>query len=577
MSFVRRIKLKHRLVLTFLLVSIVPLIFISLYNLRISSSSVKRKISASTTQLLSLVNTNMVTEIEKYQYLCGSICVNEDIQNALLLENVTSGERNKMMLKIQGIVKTKIIYPAQAKNITIIDTKGNIFYNLGYDGFYAKDLDQILTSLNETEADSWTYVKTYRSRDIIVLARKIYNQYNTSQLLGYTLISIDEALFSKTTLTPVNLQEGSNIIFMDSSGVVLSSWDHSLELGKKFPSSDLIANINRINKSNGSFNLMLNGEQQLVNYFYNREIDKFFISFIPYSYINSESYLMAKDLVLSTSVVLFLCCIIISFLYRSISVPIHHMVTTCQKISSGNLMERIQDTSNDELSYLSNNINSMVEEIQGLLQAQKEHEQKKREVELQMLQYQINPHFLFNTLNTLKLVASMNHDQIVANGILSLSELLKNTLMNKKEYIMIEEELMNLKHYLSIMTIRYAANFHVSYQIDETLNHYQIPKLILQPMAENSILHGSRNDGSILELIISCYKENDDIILEVADDGIGFDSEHMIPDGLLKGLGTNNVNDRLRLNFGEEYGLTITSHPNEGTCCRLKLPKISIS
>lgn len=574
MNFFRKISLKHRLIITFLIVSIVPLLYISIYSLRLNSTAVKKKISASTTQLLSLVNTNMITEIEKYQYLCGSICVNEDIQNALLVNNFTSGEKNKIILHIQNIVKTKIIYPAQAKNITILDKDGNIFYDLGYDGFYEDDLDLILSNVKSAANDSWTYVKTYRSRDILVLARKIYNSYNTSQLLGYSLISIDENIFSKTVLTPVNIQKGSNIIFMDSNGLVLSSWDRSIPLGEKYDAPELIRSINAVNKKEGSFTLDINGKKQLVNYFYNSNIDKFFISFIPYSYINSESNMAAKDLMVTTAVVLTICCTVIVFIYTSISVPIRKMVHTCQNISSGNLNERIQDNSHDELSYLSYNINSMVEKIQGLLTAQKEHEKKKRELELQMLQYQINPHFLFNTLNALKLVATMNQDMVVSDGIRSLSELLKNTLINKQEFISIGDELNNLKHYLSIMTIRYAGSFHVTYDIEEELLSYEVPKLILQPLAENAVLHGSRNDGSILKILVRCYSLNDTIILELSDDGKGFDTKESKTTKILNGIGTNNVNDRIHLNFGEDFGLSIISSLGEGTVCRIKIPKI---
>lgn len=576
MKFFRKISLKQRLIITFLLVSILPLLFISIYSYRTNSATVKRKISTSTAQLLSLINTNMMTEIEKYQYLCGSICVNEDIQNALLMENITTAEKNKIMLHIQDLVKTKIIYPAQAKNITILDKDSNMFYSLGYDGFYDSDVEAILNNINSSELDSWNYVVTYRSRDILVLGRKIFNRYNTSQVLGYALISIDEQLFSKTVLEPVNLQRGSNIFFMDSNGIVLSSWDRSVPLGKKFAAPNLIRNINRINQKEGSFTLEIDGKQQLVNYSYNREIDKFFVSVIPYSYINSEANAAAKDFAITTAVVLGICCTVILFIYMSISLPIRKMVRICQNISLGNLDERINDGSHDELSYLSYNIDSMVEKIQGLLIAQTEHEKKKREVELQMLQYQINPHFLFNTLNALKLVANMNQDFVVSDGIRSLSELLKNTLVNKQEFITIEEELNNLKHYLSIMKIRYAGNFNVTYEIDEALLSCQVPKLILQPLAENSVLHGSKNDGTILEIVVQCHCENDTILFTLSDDGKGFSMGSKNNSPLLKGIGTSNVNDRIHLNFGEEYGLIISSAPGEGTVCILKIPKITV-
>lgn len=263
------------------------------------------------------------------------------------------------------------------------------------------------------------------------------------------------------------------------------------------------------------------------------------------------------------------------YTYMSISHPIDHMIRICQAISDGDLEMRIQDQANDELSYLSDNIDGMVTEIQLLLEQQQAGEAKKRELELRMLQYQINPHFLFNTLNTLRLVAQMNQDKIVSEGICSLSELLKNTLLNDREFITIQEEIDNLRHYFSIQAIRYAGSFHVSYEIEEELSGYLLPKLILQPLAENSVLHGTYNDGTVMEIHVSCKRDRDDILLVIRDEGKGFDMEDRSahPKGL-GGIGNRNVNDRIHLYFSDHYGLTITSSPGKGTCCTIRIPAL---
>ena len=264
------------------------------------------------------------------------------------------------------------------------------------------------------------------------------------------------------------------------------------------------------------------------------------------------------------------------YTYMSISHPSDHMVRTCQAISDGDLETRIQDAGNDELSYLSDNIDGMVTEIQLLLEQRQSSEAKKRELELRMLQYQINPHFLFNTLNTLRLVAQMNQDRVVSEGIRSLSELLKNTLINDREFITIQEEVDNLKHYFSIQAIRYAGSFHVNYDIAPELSGCLLPKLILQPLAENSVLHGSFNDGTIMEIHVTCMPDGEDILLEVRDEGKGFDMNDpsAAPKGL-GGIGNKNVNDRIHLYFSGDYGLTISSSPGKGTRCRIRIPAIA--
>ncbi|SDA43740.1 two-component system, sensor histidine kinase YesM [Lachnospiraceae bacterium G11] len=582
MNLVRKIKLKKRLLVCFLLLSIIPIILISFFTYKLSSNSAKRKLADSNKQLLSLINTNMKGEIEKYQYVCGSICINEDIQEALLKYDMSDIEKNKTILSIQDIVKTRIIYPANAKNITILDKNGRLFYDLGYDGFFQKDLEEIYSKTLNEDKDSFTYVKTYSGRDIIVLSRKIYNHYQKKEIIGFTLISIDEGLFSKTVLNPAEIHDGSNIILMDAYGTVLSSWDRSIPLGEKYNSSEIIKNINAINKNSGTFTLDIDGERQQVTYFYNRDIDKFFLSFVPYSYIDSAASVIARDVTIVAILLICVCCFILLFIHSSIADPVENMASACKDIEQGDLSVRINDSGQDELAFLAGSINSMVEEISSLLQIQKLQEKQKREVELQMLQYQINPHFLFNTLNTLKLVAQMNHDEVVSEGIKSLSELLKNTLVEKNEFISIEEEMNNLKNYMAIMKIRYAGSFTEIFELDESILKNKIPKLLLQPLIENSIVHGAPNDGRILNICIKCKEIGSDICIEIEDDGVGFDVNEVLTSNdstasstnPLKGLGTENVNQRIKLNFGDPYGVTIKSEKNKGTVCTVLIPAI---
>ena len=102
-----------------------------------------------------MINLNMVSEIEKYQYLCGSICISEEIKDGLLNKDMSDIEKNQAINEIQSMIRTKIIYPAQAKNITVYDTDGNIFYDLGYDGFYQDDVDMLLDRLRQENQDVW--------------------------------------------------------------------------------------------------------------------------------------------------------------------------------------------------------------------------------------------------------------------------------------------------------------------------------------------------------------------------------------------------------------------------------------
>ena len=573
----RKFSIKTRLVIALLMISIIPLVGISGYSFHIFSAALQEKLSASISQTLSMINLNMVSEIEKYQYLCGSICISEEIKKGLLKKDMTDMEKNQAMLEIQNMIRNKIIYPAQAKNITVYDTDGNIFYDLGYDGFYQEDVDRILSQLEEQDQDVWAYAHTYRDRNILVLGRRIYEHYSKSRVIGYTLISIEEKIFSKTVLEPVGLSDSSNIMYMNLDGTVLSSWSRSIALGEKTDDELLKKIQERLPKKTDSFSIHENGEEQLVTYIFNKNLNQLFVYTMPYHYINSEVYAMLKQILVVVMFLVLLCIGIVAMVYQGIMSPIKRMLEFCREVSEGKLSVRIQDKHKDELSRLSGSMDHMADTIEHLMDQQKTQEKKKRELELQMLQYQLNPHFLFNTLNSLRFVAAMHKDQIVSDGIQALSSLLQNTLTNKNEYITIQEELENLENYFSILRIRYAGSFEYSFHVEEDeLLSCLVPKLILQPLAENSVMHGSSDNGTVMEIQITCWRENKDVMIELSDDGKGFEvtDDALAPHPERKRIGVANVNDRIQLNFGRKYGLKINSQPGKGTTCTLTLPEL---
>ena len=573
----RKFSIKTRLVIALLMISIIPLAGISGYSFHIFSAAFQEKLSASISQTLSMINLNMVSEIEKYQYLCGSICISEEIKKGLLKKNMADMEKNQAILEIQSMIRNKIIYPAQAKNITVYDTDGNIFYDLGYDGFYQEDVDRILSQLEEQDQDVWAYAHTYRDRNILVLGRRIYEHYSKSRVIGYTLISIEEKIFSKTVLEPVGLSDSSNIMYMNLDGTVLSSWNRSIALGEKTDDELLKKIQERLPKKTDSFSIHENGEEQLVTYIFNKNLNQLFVYTMPYHYINSEVYAMLKQILVVVVFLVLLCIVIVAMVYQGIMSPIKRMLEFCSEVSEGNLSVRIQDKHKDELSRLSGSMDHMADTIEHLMDQQKTQEKKKRELELQMLQYQLNPHFLFNTLNSLRFVAAMHKDQIVSDGIQALSSLLQNTLTNKNEYITIQEELENLENYFSILRIRYAGSFEYSFHVEEDeLLSCLVPKLILQPLAENSVMHGSSDNGTVMEIQITCWREDEDVIIELSDDGKGFEvtDDALAPHPERKRIGVANVNDRIQLNFGRKYGLKINSQPGKGTTCTLTLPEL---
>lgn len=206
-----------------------------------------------------------------------------------------------------------------------------------------------------------------------------------------------------------------------------------------------------------------------------------------------------------------------------------------------------------------------------------EEEKEKHELQLNMLQAQINPHFLFNTLNSLRWVSLMSGATNVSEGILALSDLLRNTIIHKGEYITIQEEIENINNYVLIQRLRYGDCFKVNYNLPESLLECKTLKFILQPIIENAIIHGGYDEQSVVNIEITLEEVNRALVCCVIDDGKGFDREGVALNNKVdkfSGIGLDNVGDRIRLNFGKEYGLEIESKIGRGTKVTLHIPKI---
>ena len=303
-----------------------------------------------------------------------------------------------------------------------------------------------------------------------------------------------------------------------------------------------------------------------------------------YSYYLYGSSVVTGQLLVLSILIAGIALTMTTYTYLSISSPIQHMIETCQNISDGNLDVRIQDKGNDELAYLSDNIDSMVTEIQLLLEQRQESDARKRELELKMLQYQINPHFLYNTLESITWMVEAQENEGAVRMISELAKLLRVSLSRGKTIISIKDELQHSRSYMNIQLARYKERFKTEFRIEKEIENYCIVKLVIQPILENAIYYGVGNmdedeDGRI---IVSGEKKEEDILITIEDNGMGMPEEvleKILTDNSKvpkhgSGVGVINVHSRIRLMFGEKYGLSIESEPDEGTRVTIRIPAI---
>mgnify|MGYP000858013004 FL=1 len=270
------------------------------------------------------------------------------------------------------------------------------------------------------------------------------------------------------------------------------------------------------------------------------------------------------------------------FISSRIADPIEKLEGYMKKIEGGDFDQNIEVSGSYEIEHLGKAINSMVQRIRKLMNDIIEEQEAKRRSELNALQAQINPHFLYNTLDSVVWMTENGHYKEAECMVTALAKFFRISLSKGKNIISVADELEHVRNYLIIQSYRYADKVHYSIKAEPEVMNCATIKLIVQPLVENSIYHGMEymDDG---EISINAYKKGDNLYIDVADNGPGMPQEQA--DSLLSGrlqdttghkggsgVGIRNIQERIRLYFGEPYGLSIHSEPDVGTTARIHLP-----
>lgn len=263
--------------------------------------------------------------------------------------------------------------------------------------------------------------------------------------------------------------------------------------------------------------------------------------------------------------------------------PISQLNQATEKIAQGDFNARAQADSDDEVAELAVSFNKMAGSMQSLIDKVKEDERKMRKADLRLLQEQIQPHFLYNTLDTIVWLIESNEPDEAVTMVVTLSDFFREILSKGKEFISIKEVEKHISSYLQIQEMRYRDILEYDIQLDQVIYKYQILKLTLQPVVENALYHGIKYKRAKGCIHIHGEKEGDIIRLTVRDDGVGMDEEELEQlrqqiekpcQETEKGFGLANVNERIHMYFGPEYGMKIQSQKGKGTTVEIVIPAI---
>lgn len=299
--------------------------------------------------------------------------------------------------------------------------------------------------------------------------------------------------------------------------------------------------------------------------------------------LNERVHVFTVFCAIMLMLILILVIVLTFMIVRGIIKPIQGLSEVAQRVSEGDFSARAAADTNDEVAVLADSVNIMTESIEGFVSKIKEDESKMRRADLRLLQEQINPHFLYNTLDTIVWLIEGNDSDKAVNMVMSLSEFFRLVLSKGKEYITIQEEEMHIRSYLEIQQVRYRDILEYEIRIDPELYRYQILKLTLQPLVENSLYHGIKYKRAKGSIIVTGTMSEGKIHLKVKDNGVGMNPEELgnLQNEIIKpckdtgkGFGLANVNERIRMNYGAEYGMTIESVSGRGTCVEIVIPAV---
>lgn len=388
-------------------------------------------------------------------------------------------------------------------------------------------------------------------------------------VLGYMLANTEERTLFYEYLEPVYDEKVSKALILDKNREIVTSKDYE-SVGQVYEGVDRLPSTSGIESQ----------DAREIRIFYQGAFSKCGL------YMDIQKSEVLRDL---KQMQIFLVAIFLLFLMiggilatsitRAMYKPIKNMTDTVEKVSKGDLSFRVDVTTEDEIGTLCREFNHMLDNLEDLIARVIEEERLKKDAELEALQYQITPHFMYNTLNSIKYAALIKGEKELGGLIGDFVELLQASVNKKGTFISVADELHILKNYIHLQEFRYQGSFDVEYDIAKDAYGCYIPRLILQPLVENAILHGIDMKGGNGRLVIRGRVEGTRLTLSVIDNGRGMTKEQ-IEELLsskakktngLSAIGVPNVRERLELYYEAEGGITYESSEN-GTTATIFLP-----
>ncbi len=563
---------RSKLFLVFVLVTIIPMMLLVYFSFELTKSKLTEQLYINMTNSTAQIAKNLENKLDSYEHISASIYLDNRLANYL----TTEYQDDPSYLDVYNYIGNRIdtimaAYPDFDSAFIYSDNP-----SLPKDNYYIKP---ITPEVQETELvqklkqsyGNIIHLSSPQTADgpaMFTLARLLNNNSNQYPY-GMLVFQISESVIYSLMEKEAG---GKDIFIMNDQGVILSSADKKL-INTRLPE---LLDEQFDDSLSGRFDTAYQGVKALAVYNTLKNGWKT-VSIFPYESIIQDAKSLSQ-LIIKVSLAFIGVALLLIYITASLfSKRIRTLIRMIRRIERGDFTPTHEEQlGSDEIGQLHFAFQQMTIRLRSLITEVYQKELQSKEAELDLLQAQINPHFLYNTLGSISSLAIKHQDPQIQEMVLNLAKFYRISLNKGKSVLTINEELKLTQSYNAIQLIRFKGQLNFIYTIDQAILPYSTVKLALQPFVENAIIHAVWNQERPLNIHIKGVFENDSIILSVMDDGMGMSREtllSLLEDKPGRGYGISNVDRRIKLKFGENYGVHVYSRLGAGTTVQITLPQ----
>ena len=551
-------------------------------SMRYTRNSIFENSSVYTQNIIKQMNQNIDSYIDYMENIAYMISSNEDVQEYLFGDNVDDGTRERLINQFKTILDGR----SDIRNLGIIGINGRKLINDGKQSvnpdLKLSTQEWYLDALQKPEGPLLTssHVQHIVSGErpwVITLSRGIRNFSNGGEKEGVFFIDLNYSAISELCDQNTIGTKGYAFILDESGSIVYHPQQQQLYNELQTENIDLITDTKDDTVRTGSGN---KGKLYCISR--SNKTGWTVVGCISISELLRKSSQAQSIYVLIAAALMIVALIFSSFLAKGFTYPIQRLRDSMARVQEGDFNGAdVEIDSDNEIGSLTRSFNVMTHRIQDLMEQNVKDQEAKRKSELKALQSQINPHFLYNTLDSIIWMAEGKKYEEVVLMTASLARLLRQSISNEDEVVPISREVEYAKGYLTIQKMRYKDKLEFQIDVEPSILNIPLIKLVLQPIIENAIYHGLKYKESKGLLLVKGFMKDGNAVLKVIDDGVGMDEEtlaHIYDRHKVNyhsnGVGVYNVQKRLKLYYGENYGITYESEQGVGTTATITIPGI---